>query len=111
MSTNDLDQKDSTEIIWIRHVVNYEGSFVYSEDHYKVVAQRNAEIERLTAANGQLEAHGHEMWSEVKRLRAALKSIAEYTGEGPTTTPWQAIVREMGIEARAALQDETGLKP
>ena len=36
-------------------------------------------------------------------LRAALESIAEYTGEGPATTDWRAIVRAIGEKARAAL--------
>jgi hypothetical protein len=37
-------------------------------------------------------------------LVEALRSIAEYTGTGPATTPWQAIVKDLSDIARAALE-------
>lgn len=40
---------------------------------------------------------------ERDRLRKALKDIGEYKGEGGPNTPWQAIVRDIGVAARAAL--------
>ncbi len=47
----------------------------------------------------------HLLEAEVERLRAALRSIGEYTGEGPNTTPWQTIVRKLGAKARDALKE------
>lgn len=46
--------------------------------------------------------------TETERLKKALRDIAQYTGHGPATTPWQDIVRTMGDTARAALE---GLPP
>lgn len=45
------------------------GDMVFNQ---ALVTWQYGEIERLETANGQLQAHGHEMWAEVKRLRAAL---------------------------------------
>lgn len=42
--------------------------------------------------------------AEVARLREALNDIAEYTGEGPLSTPWRDIVKACGEKARAALE-------
>ena len=51
-----------------------------------------------TAARADLEA-------ENARLREALNDIAEYTGEGPLSTPWRDIVKACGEKARAALEN------
>lgn len=51
-----------------------------------------------TAARADLEA-------EVQRLREALGDIGQYTGEGPTSTPWRDIVKTCGEKARAVLKD------
>ncbi len=37
------------------------------------------------------------------QLVEALKDFAQYTGEGPYTTPWQDIVREIGQKSRKVL--------
>ena len=47
----------------------------------------------------------HEVNAE---LVEALAKIAEYTGEGPSTTPWQYIVKNMSEVARAALAKAQG---
>src|SRR5437868_3196529 len=39
----------------------------------------------------------------IAHLRGVLAMIGQYTGEGPPTTPWQDIVRDMVIAARAAV--------
>lgn len=46
----------------------------------------------------------------VAEVIAALKEVAEYVGEGPPTTPWRDIVRDLGERARIALAklDEKG---
>ena len=36
-------------------------------------------------------------------LVMALHRVAEFTGDGPLTTPWREIVRDLGSIARAAL--------
>lgn len=41
-------------------------------------------------------------------LLAALRGIAAYHGEGPPTTPWRDIVRDVGEAARAAIAKATG---
>lgn len=51
---------------------------------------------QLSAANERLA-----------RLEAFAKSAAEYSGEGPPTTPWRDIVRDLSKEARAALSAST----
>lgn len=48
----------------------------------------------------------------VTPLITTLRKIGEYRGEGPThTTPWQDIVREMGHEAREALEAYAAEQP
>lgn len=44
--------------------------------------------------------------ARAKRLGDALREITIYTGEGPYTTPWQAIVKDITDHARAALEAE-----
>jgi hypothetical protein len=44
--------------------------------------------------------------AENEALRATLRSIGKYTGEGPSTTPWQDIVRDIGEQARAAMKGQ-----
>ena len=51
-----------------------------------------------TQARADLEA-------ENAKLREALNDIAEYTGEGPLSTPWRDIVKACGEKARAALEN------
>lgn len=48
-----------------------------------------AEYERLRSINAE--------------LLSALENIGRYTGNGPPTTPWQDIVRDIGQDARAAI--------
>jgi hypothetical protein len=47
--------------------------------------------------------------ARVEQMEEALRSIADYTGTGPATTPWQAIVKDLSDIARAAL--ETPVNP
>lgn len=46
--------------------------------------------------------------SKLETALTALKNIAEYTGNGPMTTPWQDIVRKISQEARSAVEKIEG---
>lgn len=49
-----------------------------------------------------------ELRAQVDVLSMALRNIGMYTGEGPSTTPWQEIVRDVAQKARDAVA-ATGL--
>lgn len=51
-------------------------------------------------------AHIETLEAENERLRAVVQEIAEYTGKGPPTTPWQTIVKHLSTLARAALGEK-----
>ncbi len=63
-----------------------------------------------TAADGWAKAC--EGWEASMAMNAelleALKKIAEYEGDGPPTTPWKDIVRDLGEVARAAIARASG---
>jgi hypothetical protein len=64
----------------------------FNDEHGKVNCTRmRKEFERLTNA---LTARDE-----------LLRDIAEYTGEGPHTTPWRAIVKDISDRARAILAE------
>lgn len=46
-----------------------------THDYRALIEAHDAEVGRLTAANGQLHAHGTDMWAEVKRLREDMASM------------------------------------
>lgn len=75
--------------------------------------RRLAEAQRDAAAVRELmNVYNLGGWTDavgpMKRALAAetaLREITVYTGEGPRTTPWQAIVKDITDHARAALAD------
>ncbi len=74
-----------------------------------VVASAKRDVTRLpiTAANcaGTDAAYIAHAANAYPKLIEALRQVASYTGEGPNTTPWRDIVRDLGEDARAALKE------
>lgn len=57
------------------------------------------------AVRGERPGTGTDWQRRAEKAEAALREIALYTGEGPRTTPWQAIVKDITDHARAALDE------
>ena len=68
-----------------------------------LIAALQSSFEKARADVVRLEWEVADKQARIEALEAALRDIAEYSGEGPLTTPWRDIVREVSKTANAAL--------
>jgi hypothetical protein len=86
----------------IAEVERLKNLVVWNQEQREIdIAEGKKEVDALTAKVVKAEKSAE----RTSRYRDALQNIGQYTGEGQMNAPWQEMVRDLGIEARKALED------